>query len=127
MKKQILVISYSLISIVFGLLLATVYDSFEFLIPIALANMFTSYFLCRMNERVNFKGMAIYIVLLIGTFSIMLNVPYSHQLDELRLICMKTLSVMFVILGGLAGGILRYEFYRMEKKKEKEGDRNGFK
>lgn len=122
MKKQILIISYSLISIIFGLALAITYDSFEFLIPIALANMFTSFFLCRMEEKVNFGGMLLYLILIAVTCAVMFIIPFPHRMEALRLSCMKILSVMFVILGGLAGGILRYEFYRMERKKDKESE-----
>lgn len=122
MKKQILLIVYSLISIVFGLLLATEYNSFEFLIPIPLVTMLSVYFLCRMDEKVNFKGMGVYLLSLAITFAILFIIPRSVPIDDIRLMCMEILSVMFVILGGLAGGILRYEFYRIEKEKKKDGE-----
>lgn len=125
LKKQALLILYSVISIVFGLIFAIDLNAFEFLIPISLANMLTVYFVCYMDNKVNFQGMVIYLVVLLVTFLVMFSIPYQYNFDTLRFVCMKSLSVMFFILGGLAGGLLRREIYQIEKKKEMEDDTYG--
>ena len=125
MKKQILLISYSVISIVFGLILAINLDAFEFLVPISLANMLTVYFVCYMDKKVNLEGMLIYLAVLFVTFAITCNIPYQCNFEPIRLTCVKILSIMLSILGGLAGGLLRREIYQIEKKKETEVDMYG--
>ena len=122
--KQILLIAYTLISIVFGLWLGTAYNEFEYLIPIVLVSMFSFYFLCRMDDKINFKGVGIYLLSLMIAFTICFAIFSPSNIETIRLTSMKTLSVMFVILGTLSGGILRYKFYQWESRKETEGDVN---
>ena len=121
MKKQILVIAYALISIVFGYLLSISYNTFEFLIPIIITTLLAGYFLCDFSQPFDWKGIGIYLSSSALTYIILLNVC-SPDMNEARLLCMNSLSVMFAILGSLAGGILRYELYRMEQKGNNESN-----
>lgn len=115
MKKQILLIGFPILTIVAGLFLSINYNAFDFLIPIILTSMFSNYFLCYMENKVNFSGMSMYVVALILTF--ILSFLYLPSYGEIRFIAMKIMSVLFVIMGGLAGVILRYKFYCCEKQK----------
>lgn len=121
--KQILVISYSVLSIVLGLMLAWTYNSFEFLIPIVVANMSTFYIICNVDDCINWKGLCMYFASLFVSFSLLHSFPSPSNIDELRLICMDQMAGMCTIVGILAGGIARYKIERHEKRKEDdEGD-----
>ena len=117
LMKQIIVILYSIVAIVLGLVLGRNYDSFEFLIPISIANMFTFYTICYLEEGINWKGLCIYFALLFLTFAILLCIPAKVGVDEIRFVCMNWLSVTYTIIGVLAGGIARYKIERYERKK----------
>lgn len=124
MKKQILVIAYALISIVFGYLLSILYNTFEFLIPIILTTLLAGYFLCDFSQSIEWIGIGIYLASTALAYIILLNLN-APDVHEARLLCMKTLSIMYAILGSLAGGILRYELYRIEQKGKNNEDTQG--
>lgn len=120
--KQLLIIVYSIIAIVFGLLLSREHNTFEFLIPITLINMFTFYIISYLENTINWKGLCLYFAALFISFAVLLSVPYPSYVDEIRLLCMDCLSVMYTIVGVLAGGIARYKVERYERLKEGEED-----
>lgn len=111
-KKQILLILYSVLSIIFSMLFSTTYDSFMFLIPIALTNMFVFYFICRVKNNLNWYGLIAYFLSVIASFTIMVNVEPNPLINDVRAICVNYLSFMFIIIGVLGGGILRYKMER---------------
>ena len=117
MKKQILLIVFPIITIVAGLYLAINYNAFDFLIPITLTSMFSTYFLCYMENKVNFCGMGFYISALIISYLITFRLVPSY--GELRFVAMQIMSVLFVIMGSLSGVLLRYKIHHYEKQKEK--------
>lgn len=117
MKKQILLIIFPIITIVAGLYLAINHNAFDFLIPITLTSMFSTYFLCYMENKVNFLGMGLYILALIISYLLTFHLVPSY--GELRFVAMQIMSVLFVIMGSLSGVLLRYRIHRYEKQKEK--------
>ena len=128
MKKQIVTIIYSLITIIIGLLFSTTYDSFSFLVFIPIATMFTSYVVCYDKDRINWRDIAYYITSLVIAFLILFNVKSNGSyISEFRIGCMNALAVMFSILGSLAGGIFRYKvetgkWFKKGDKMEDEGN-----
>lgn len=123
--KQLLIISYSILAVVLGVILAITYDSFGFLVPIALANLMTFYIICKVEDNINWKGLCMYFASLFISFSILFSLPLGENLDELRHLCIEQLSVMYVIIGVLSGGIARYKVERYENKKQEENNDEG--
>ena len=127
MKKQILTIIYSVIAIVIGHLFSTTYDSFSFLVFIPIATMFTSYVVCCRNNRVDWLSIGCYFASLLIVFPVLFNLDPNGNVDELRINCMNSMTILFTILGTLSGGLLRYkiESGASGKKGEKEEEGNG--
>lgn len=119
-KKQILLIAYTFLAIVAGLLLTVKFDSFTFMVPILPVSMLSIYFLCWFEERANWQGCLAYVLVNGAAWYITSTLIQPMDFDNTRLFFIKLLTILFAILGSLSGGILRYKMEQLIKKERLE-------